>query len=533
MPDNQQTNSRWHSAGFTDTVIVFVHGLFSSPVHCWTNQNGTYWPTLVSEDDTFEGASVFLAGYYTDVDAGRYDFAQCAREVADALKHERINGRVPMDYGRIVFVAHSLGGVVVRRLLEENSQDFADKQIGLALMASPSGGSAYASFFGGLSRIYGHKAALDLRPQTQALEDLDHRFRGVLENRRINIIGTEACEHQGILRWKWLPIRLPLVVSSESSSKYFGTPKIIRGTDHASIVKPDGLRHAAHDFLRNYFRSNWARSRSAADSVQSQPEAVSPSEVLFPVYRSAANAYCIFRELDLVLKNRLALKSVWVHGGSGLGKTTVVKRYLDENGLKPLELTFGSTDTFTAESFRRELAETISVRNALPTQLSHAGVVAALSKYFGRQGVVLFIDEIPIGGMSEESERQLLISISALLDAVQKTGGAQLRVVLCSIGRPRLHLAGQKCIEQIELTPAELWTFEELKQLSETIRNALPELQSSVAVEDQMISAALGSPRVVKEFYRRRILVGQGTETGLQSLHVVLNTLGMKPGELT
>ncbi|MDB5779308.1 MAG: alpha/beta fold hydrolase [Polaromonas sp.] len=538
MENNHQKNSRWHTARVTDTVIVFVHGLLSSSEDCWKNQNGTYWPELVSQDLTFEDSSIFLAGYYSDVDSGQYDFAQCAREVSDALKHVSENGRAPIDYSRIVFVAHSLGGVIVRRLLEENTQEFAGKQVGIALMASPSGGSTYANFFATLARIYGHQAALDLRPQAQALADVDYRFRGLLEKKLINITGIEACEHHGPLRWKWLPLswkwlpfRLPPIVRVESSSKYFGTPKIIKGTDHSSIVKPDGLQHAAHEFLKNFFRSQWARNESAGDRPKSELAKVSSTEVLFNVYRSQGRPYCIVREIDVAFRNRIPLKSVWVHGASGVGKTTIVKRYLDQAGLKPLELTLGHISKFSAESFNRELAETINSRQGVNIMASHANVVMALAQHFGRQGVVLFLDEVPVGAIPDDSERQLLVSISTLIDAIQKVGGGQLQIVVCSIGRPQLNMAGQKCSEQIELISAEPWKYKELKELVATIKQALPDVNSDSAIEAEMIKAASGSPRVVKEFYRRRVMVSSGNESSIQSLRTVLYTLGLNSGE--
>ena len=83
VPNNnaQAASTRWQFAGHSDTVIVFVHGLMSSSKACWANQNGTFWPKLVAEDPQFEAASVYLADYYSDIDSGQYDVAQCAREV--------------------------------------------------------------------------------------------------------------------------------------------------------------------------------------------------------------------------------------------------------------------------------------------------------------------------------------------------------------------------------------------------------------------------------------------------------------------
>lgn len=539
MEKNEQlANSRWHSAKSTDTVIVFVHGLLSTSDECWRNQSGLYWPNLVVDDPIFEDASVFLAGYYSDVDSGPYDFAQCSREVFESLKHRRENGRAPLDYTRIIFLAHSLGGVVVRRLLEENAHKFASKQVGVVLMASPTGGSAYAEVFSDLARIYGHSAALALNPQSEALKDIDYRFRALLAANSVSIRGIEACEHLGplrwrwlSLRWKWLPIRLPPIVSVDSSSKYFGPPRIIRGTDHSGIVKPAGLLHPSHEFFQNFFAAHWARNLDVSSrngNVSAVP--ASMENVLFNVYRPAGRPYCIVRSIDASFKNRIPLKSVWVHGVSGVGKTTLVKRYLDANGSRPLELTLGHLDQFSPEQFIQELAETINSRQELNISASQPDVVRALSRNFGQSGVVLFLDEVPVGKFSVDCERKLLVSLSALVEAVEKSGGSPLRIVVCSLAQPRLHLAGQKCSEQIELVRADLWTSRELGELVVKIEQSLPELKCSRSLKTELIKAAAGSPRVIKEFYRRRVMVTSGGESEVQSLNVVLNTLGVMPG---
>jgi predicted alpha/beta hydrolase family esterase len=48
------------------------------------------------------------------------------------------------SYDNIVFVAHSLGGVVVRYLLNSNREEFVKKNVGVLLYASPSFGSKQA-----------------------------------------------------------------------------------------------------------------------------------------------------------------------------------------------------------------------------------------------------------------------------------------------------------------------------------------------------------------------------------------------------
>lgn len=518
--------ARWHLAGSTDTVVVFVHGLMSTSRTCWSHKNGTYWPQLVAQDPQFEAASVYLADYYSDIDSGQYDIAQCAREVWDQLQSDRENGRVPIDYSRIVFVAHSLGGVVVRRLLEENSQRFSLKQVGLVLIASPTGGSLYAKRFGALSKLYGHDAALALKPDSQLLRDIDHRFRGLLNERRIDLIGAEACEHHGPRLWKYFPYRLSPIVSVESSSKYFGAPKIIHGTDHSSIVKPDRAEHPIHQFLRNFYGVHWARNQRGR-SVSTGNANSGPTGALFSVYSAAARPYCVTRDVDTGFSTSIGLKSVWVHGQSGVGKTTLVKRYLDLRELNPLQISLGHMRDFTEASLTREITETINSKRNSNLLGSYADLVRFLASEFGSERIILFLDEVPVEMMSTEEQRMFLISVSALMDSVQKQGGANLHIVVCSIGKPHLELAGQKCQEQIELLQASQWTERELGELVNIIKSALSVAEVGRLDDSDLINVAGGSPRVIKEYYRRRLIVGPDRESEQNSLNIVLNTLGL------
>ncbi len=89
---------------------------------------------------------IYLAGYQTDVNIGPYPFRDCATEVFRALKHEDQNGHpAVMDKDKITFVSHSMGGIIVRHLLVDHSQEFEKKQVGLVLIASPSYGSRLAN----------------------------------------------------------------------------------------------------------------------------------------------------------------------------------------------------------------------------------------------------------------------------------------------------------------------------------------------------------------------------------------------------
>lgn len=147
----------------------------------------------------------------------------CAQQLFDALAEPTRPAEIPvLKRKTILFVCHSTGGIVVRYMIESRFDAFADKTIGLALMASPSYGARLADTLGGLSRLYRQKLGQQLEWGSWGLEDLDRRFKLLLSQHRIpHLIGAEAYENRSIFHRRWLPRFLNSVVVKESAARYF------------------------------------------------------------------------------------------------------------------------------------------------------------------------------------------------------------------------------------------------------------------------------------------------------------------------
>lgn len=255
-------NNFWYRAGTGLVTVVFVHGILSDTRSCWhtnSQDSGAFWPDILAADSRFERLDIFLGGYYTDVDSGDYDVQQCSLELLSALRTRSENGTSVMDRQAVIFVCHSLGGIIVRHLLVNYQHLFKDKVVGLALIASPSLGSDYADAFSGLTKLYGNKVGQALRRQSSLLRLLDEQFRTLVDERRVRmpcLEGAEACESQGILHLKWLPSRWNFkpIVKLDAMGKYFNAPRIIYQTDHSSIVKPTSKDHPSHRFIVDFYQ---------------------------------------------------------------------------------------------------------------------------------------------------------------------------------------------------------------------------------------------------------------------------------------
>jgi hypothetical protein len=227
---------------------VFVHGALSSGEACWRNANGTYWPTLLEDEPTLGKIGIYVFTYGTNIFSGTYRLG----DVVDALK-EHMGVDRAFDCRTLVFVAHSLGGLVVRKLLVERVTDFSDKHVsvGLFLVACPFLGSRYANMLQPLARFLGHSQADALRfSQNNAwLMDLDKEFTHLKEAKTIRLVGKELVEDifialPGLIRTQ--------VVEPFSGAKYFGESLKVPGSDHFSIAKPDSSQAIQHQLLLRF-----------------------------------------------------------------------------------------------------------------------------------------------------------------------------------------------------------------------------------------------------------------------------------------
>lgn len=268
---SQPQNNTWHTYNSSETVIVFVHGIFSNSADCWKADDETYWPTLLSQDDRFGQPSIYLGGYFTDFNSGIYLVNNAADEMLSYLSHPDPAGHpAPLDKPNIIFVAHSTGGLVVRYMLERYNSRFIDKTVGLVLLASPSRGSEWPNRLKWLRETYKNRMAGELARDNDFVLDLDSRFADFVQQKRIpRLVGIDAFENKFVVQgFLWNSTH---VVSATDSASYFGAYKILPNTDHFSIVKPTSLSHPSHQLLYDFYETRFKPVAISAQSPSKPP----------------------------------------------------------------------------------------------------------------------------------------------------------------------------------------------------------------------------------------------------------------------
>lgn len=516
-------------------VVVFVHGILSSGEDCWRGKEGQSWPELLLDDPNLEFAGVYLFTYQTGVFSGSYSIS----DVADALKeHGRLDG--VWACSRIVFVCHSMGGIVARKfIVDRGLLELTDRRLGLFLVASPSLGSSYADLFKLFARAFGHEqgAALRLVNNNPWLRDLDASFTNLKESHTLSLVGKELVEDKPVIFPKlWF---LKQVVQPFAGARYFGEHFKVPLSDHFSIAKPSGKEAIQHRLLCEFIRDLCCSpdiSKGLQDALghagvtgESQTSATPPPDraptalALFDVYDVPCAPYYEYRQFDEQLSVESKDRSIWVWGPTGTGKTSAIRYlFLKESGylFVPLAACVGASIPEMVEFILLEVSDRLG-HIVKPTGRRISDTIVALVnviKKHGKRDLLVHIDEIPIDDPKQHAE---LTSVLGGLIIQHRASGQNVRYLLSSIdGPPDPQPFQAKLSENLSVLRAREWAEADLLKL---VRRLMPTIELHLS-EDQVLNIVRGAgglPRVVKARMRRLIALRENSDQSLDELITV------------
>ena len=218
--------------------VIFVHGLTGDAVETWTcsassEPEGNFWPHWLSAD--LPSLSFYTIGYPAGI------FAQWAKKEMNL--HERAKAILETLAGYsfgdkpIVFICHSLGGLLVKQLIRtaaESNDDgwkrIADSCAGIYFLATPHSGSSLADLLKAFVPRVASVHIDKLATESPELDDLNDSFRAYCHGREIDV---------AVYYEKYKTNKAMIIVDKRSADPgVAGAPPIAVDADHSSICKP-------------------------------------------------------------------------------------------------------------------------------------------------------------------------------------------------------------------------------------------------------------------------------------------------------
>lgn len=224
------------------SVIVFVHGLGGSATGTWMHSplllgDDVFWPCLLRQDPEFAESNVYVYQYGSQIAQETATIDMTASNLYRDLKADRV-----FEHTHITFVAHSLGGLVVSRMLLQLSEQ---EHPGLARVRQvmfygvPGAGADLA----GLAKYLGPSRQVDELADQQSLASLARRWKATAWS------FSWSCLAEGQDTGPLWPLKFRVVPQQSAWALCGGTRSatdVLAGLDHLTIVKPTSTSAAPH-----------------------------------------------------------------------------------------------------------------------------------------------------------------------------------------------------------------------------------------------------------------------------------------------
>lgn len=223
--------------------IVFVHGLNGSAWKTWSydGDDDSFWPQWLAEDEDLAQYRVSTFGFDSKVKgaANNLDIIDFAKDLLFQLL-TTLQTKDCCKTSPIIFVAHSMGGLVVKKAImlgkgDRQYKDVISRVHGVVFLATPHRGSQYAKTLNKVLSIAPLGAApktyvSGLDSQSSALQDINESFRQYSED-------LFLCSFYETLRTS-IGIKDDIIVEKESAVLgYPGELSTAMNANHKSICK--------------------------------------------------------------------------------------------------------------------------------------------------------------------------------------------------------------------------------------------------------------------------------------------------------
>ena len=226
--------------GNNERVIVFVHGVLGDGISTWTNaRTKTYWPKLIAEDKDFADADVYVYEYSSPSLSTSYNINELAEDLRLRLDVDKVS-----NYNEIIFLSHSMGGLVTREFLIKYRPIVAKIKF-IYFYATPSSGSPMATL---ISIISKNPSLGNMRPMNvdQYLGNMANTWLADAQLRAI----PAHCAYEK------LGTTTQIIVEQQSAVLLCNQRIDPIDANHIDIVKPQSRRAKAYETFKSAYTLN-------------------------------------------------------------------------------------------------------------------------------------------------------------------------------------------------------------------------------------------------------------------------------------
>jgi HEAT repeat protein len=252
--------------------VVFVHGLRGDARTTWQLKDDGFWPLWIGKD--LSDVGVWSVGYPANAFAWQstMPLADRAVDILSLLSDYDIGANRP-----VVFITHSLGGLLVKKMLYKAVTDNVSEEEalvkntkGIVFLATPHAGSNLANFVKFL--LPSSVSVEELQTQEPLLRELNTWYRNNYD--RLGIPAKVYCESRNT--------NVFLVVDKTSSDPAIpGVRARFMDYDHITISKParksplyKGIKKFVDDCLRPSGKDGGSKASTSGLSSEMKREAV-------------------------------------------------------------------------------------------------------------------------------------------------------------------------------------------------------------------------------------------------------------------
>jgi tetratricopeptide (TPR) repeat protein len=240
--------------------IIFVHGLGGHAYDTWRSaaDDSSFWPLWLAED--LQGVAVYTLSY----EAPPSNWLGTSMPLQDRAVNvlEGLIGSPGLTAGPVVFICHSLGGLIVKQMLLDLDRQKETRPEAAALlervsqivfMATPHTGSRQGSLLDRLRFLaWPSSIAKTLVANDPTLRAINVAYRGLADKRRGKLSHLVFYETRSTAAGT-------IVDEASADPGLAGRPPIPIDADHVKIVKPADRQSLQYARTRDFISENPAR----------------------------------------------------------------------------------------------------------------------------------------------------------------------------------------------------------------------------------------------------------------------------------